>query len=385
MRGSIDADFQFAVSATERGDFMRCRRAWDFQSPNRQSLVRKGVPRTELWIGSAVHAALEGAAVGLDPLDTLQRWFDKQTTMIAEEYVSMTGTPLSQEERETLQASKDKATLVVEQYFVKYGTNPIAPYVYIAPEISFRVPIPNVPEPFTGKLYLVGTFDGLAEDVDSGDLWLVEHKTYSQKPNLDSLQTDDQLHAYAWAAQQLFGVPLAGALYDGLNKKVPTQPKLLQSGKLSKEWIDTTADVYVKAVLELEQDPTDEYYAPHIQRLLERERMDQTPFHTRWKIPFSQHALEQWGNDLASQAFDMANDPTIYPHFRWEGCWDCSVSDLCRATQFGEDVEYLIETNYKKGTYGTRTAQRDLTPLTVSSIADLKALMSKRRKEMEEG
>lgn len=406
---------ELSFSTTERQEFLRCRRAWDFQSPNRKSLQRKGLPQVALHVGSAVHYGLEAQALGLDPLAAVERFFEAESQRIAREYVDRVGAPLSLEERNQMTESKALVRSMIKRYFDRWGwEKPLGEYEYIAPEVSFRVPIPlekyaDEIEYSGPRLFLVGTFDGLgkriaeefAANATLPEIWLIEHKTYSQRPDFSSLMTDDQMHGYAWAAQQLFRVPIAGALYDGIAKKSPTIPQILIAGTVSLAWVDTDAETMLKRIVEChgeawhdlplmagkKQKVVDgrpqtlmDHYEPFITRLEERDASDQTPFHTRHKVRFKQHAIQRWEQDLCQLAVDMV-DPKIYPNFPWSGCWDCNVRDLCNAVQFGEDLDYVVRRDYKVGTYGTRKAQKDLTPEEVTSIEDLERIMERKRSE----
>jgi len=378
-------------SATEMQDFMRCRRMWKYVSPVMHSLVRRGAPKTELWTGTAVHEALAAQALGLDPREELDRWVAEEERRIAHDYLQMVGAPMGPEELATLRDTGTFAKQLVKQYFERYSwDNPIRPFEYIAPEISFRIPLPTPPSWKGPRLWLVGTFDGLALEPDVQAVWLIEHKTYSQKPDIGTLQTDHQLRTYAVAAQVLFGIPIAGALYDGINKKLPKVPRLLQNGKaLSKALSEfsTTVSVYTQAILDHGFDPAD--YVDVLEKIAMIEQAEQSPFHTRHKLHFSQADLGRWLDDLTDIAMDMAEaaigQGRIYPHFAWMGCWDCSVNDLCRAEQFDEDLSYVMNASYRIGSYGTRLAQRDLTPEDVADITDLRELIERRRKERLEG
>jgi len=401
---------ELSFSTTERQEFLRCRRAWDFQSPNRRSLQRKGLPQVALHVGSAVHYGLEAQALGLDPLGAIEKFFDVEAARVAREYADRVGAPMGLEERNQLAESRVLVRAMIQRYFDKWGwDNPLGDYEYIAPEVSFRVPIPLEKYAdeidYTGpRLFLVGTFDGLGRKrnvTPTREVWLIEHKTYSQRPDFSSLQTDDQMHGYSWAAQQLFGIPVAGALYDGIAKKTPTVPQILLAGTVSVAWVDTDAETMLKRIQECHGDAWHDlplmagkkqkvvdgvpqtlmdHYEPFIARLQERDAGDQTPFHTRHRVHFKQVAIQRWERDLCHLAVDMV-DPKIYPNFPWSGCWDCNVRDLCNAVQFGEDLEYVIRRDYRIGTYGTRKAQKDLSPEEVNSIADLEGIMERKRRE----
>ena len=385
------------VSVTELQDYMRCRRKWDLTSANRQSWVRAGAPRTELWTGSAFHEGVAAQALGEDPLDAVKRWSDEEIEKIAAEYVKVVGTGMSMEEQYRLITSREAAQQLLVQYFDRYGwDNPVASkgYRIICPEVSFRIPFPNVGP----HIYLVGTIDGVMEHIVEKHLALIENKTYSQKPDIRMLANDHQITGYAFAAQHLIGEELAGCLYNGVNKKMSKPPRALAAnsktppeGWLSMEWNDNIlAQGYIDAVRKHHQVPDGEeapaeiheHYGVFIQRLKERENADQTPFHTRHWVDLSQYQIDEWGRNTEMVLHEIASqDLAIYPHRRWEGCWDCDVEELCSAMSRGDDLEYILENGYAKGTYGTQTAQRTLTPQNVSSRDDLLRLVNEWKEE----
>lgn len=307
-------------SINEILQFMRCRRMWDLTSQNRKGLVRIGGAPTPLAVGSALHSGLAANASGEDGLRAVADYVAEEVQKTREDYINVVGTGMSAEEDQRFKDIAGEAYAIAKRYFEFYGDeNPIGPnFRYVVVETTFDVPIPRT------KNHLIGTFDGIAQDVNSGEYWLVEHKTFSQQPNQDKMETDWQLQAYCWAAEKLFGQPLRGALYDGVSKKFHVKPK------------------------------------------------DLSEYFVRRKIGFSREALLQTEQFLQQVTRDMS-DPKLqlYPNFRWEGCWDCSVRDLCKAIQFGEDVEFLIRNYYRRGS-GHGTIRRLDRPRTVvDSFADL--------------
>ena len=382
--GGVVEEREFSISATEVQDFLRCRRQWDYQSFNRRSLQRRGGPKVELAIGSAIHEALALSALGGNPQEAIQKYWDDMDRKLQIDYAERVGSPMSPEERNRLKDSRALCEGLVNQYYNKYGwDNPIKPYRYIAPEVSFKVPIPGtewIDEKTEIKYvgYLVGQIDGVSED-EQGGIWLVEHKTYSQKAQLRDLELDWQMRVYTWAAQQLFQTRIQGALYDGIAKRLPKAPKVLNSGKLSREMNDSlTYDAYMQAILALGQDPLDDYYAPFLHRLQAREQGLETNFHTRHRLHYNTKAIDAVGTTLTKVWHDMVKGD-VYPNFPWTGCWDCWVSDLCHAEEQGDNVEYLIERDYTVGTYGTRTAQLELTPTSITSLDDLRRLVQDKK------
>lgn len=72
------------VHNSDRGNFKRCRRYWDWNSPARQNLTLRadvyGI-NTDLWFGTGIHYALEQyytPGIRRDPVESWKTWFDIQ-------------------------------------------------------------------------------------------------------------------------------------------------------------------------------------------------------------------------------------------------------------------------------------------------------------------
>jgi hypothetical protein len=206
---------------------------------------------------------------------------------------------------------------MAENYFGTYGHDtPLGPsWKYVQTEVAFKVPIPGT------RGFLAGTFDGVCEDLRNGDYWVIEHKSYTNAPKEEDLRVHHQMTLYVWACQQLFGREIKGVLYDGIRKKASRSGEDL----------------------------------------------------LRIQIRIPQSSIDIWNTLLPSLYREMTkpNIPII-PNFRFEGCWDCGVKDLCHAVQFGEDLEHVMR-RYRRGE-GHRTVKSLLRkPREVGSVTQLQA------------
>ena len=375
---------EMIVSVTELGRFLRCRRQWWIASSNGMSLVKKGPPQQRYYIGTAFHKACELNALepADDPLEATSSWLDTETAKIEEKYRAQTGAlGLSTEEYTMLDESRELILGLVSGYFDKYGTtNPIAPLTYVAPEVSFKIPILS-----DRPVYLVGTLDGVAVD-EFGGLWIAEHKTYSPgraKKAID-METDAQTMGYAYALWRLTGIMPTGVMYDGVAKVVPKQPKVLKNGKLSVDkTLVTTYKLYVQAILDNGEDPDDRRFTEILEKLVWQDHNNADPFFTRYMVNLKYKAIETFERNLLAQVRDMwtarEDEEKRYPNFPWNGCGDCDYRDVCQAMQFQEDVDNVVATAYTVGTYGTLEGLKDLSPQTVTDVESLKIAIAKRR------
>jgi hypothetical protein len=358
-------DRPYRISITEMLEFMRCERAWDLESANRRSLVRKGIPATALWMGSAFHAAM--ADLG-DPIGTLRAYVQEQRIEMATSYVAQVGVAVSAEEWTAFDESAKLIEAVVVEYLRHYGLQPFKPYEVLANEMTFSLTLENGVE-------LVGTIDKVLLD-PIGKLWVCDHKTWSQRPDVRDLQYDFQFTGYCACLQALVREPVTGFLYDGVNKKIPRKPRILQDGHVSLEWIDTSSAVYCQAVRDNGEDPTSLRYSGFVARLRERDE-NNSPFFLRHPLYISQAQITQWWENVYTVVEQMmaVKKPTF--NRRWEGCWDCNVRDICDTMLRGDDVDWVIDTNYHIGTYGTqRKLAKVVSPTNVYSIDSLRSTLA---------
>jgi len=368
------------ISITEISDYLRCRRMWDLGSPNRQALSRKGTPSPSLHLGTGVHHGLAAHAFGQDPLIAIEEWYEKELKRIGQEYAEAVGAPMSPSEVGKLLEAKALAKGMTKHYFEHYGPNPVAPLRIIATEMSFKIPT-GLKTKDGREIFLVGTIDGLAVDAD-GNIYVIDHKTYSIKPDLKWMQTDHQFAGYSWAMQVILKQKVTGFLYDGINKKLPKQPKKLQNGHLSREWNDhTTFASYRAALIEhygSREDVPTGMYDDFMGRLKERDAQLQTPFFSRHTVKYTQAQLSEWSRHTMLLLKEIADGPAIVPNFPWTGCWDCyDVSDLCKAIEIGdqERFESIKESAYQVGWSSTRSQYKEMLEITPGSVGSLDELL----------
>lgn len=332
----------FLITVNEINSFLRCRRAWDITSHNRQGLSRKGMPAPALHTGSCVHYALAKQADGGDPEAAVHEFFRDSVERLQDLYERQVGAPMSDDELYLLDDQRMLVLRMIRAYFERYGTeNPIKPYTLLAPEVTFCVPLVA-----DYDVYLIGTMDAVTLDRDRNPVPL-ERKTYSRKPKRENWRFNHQMYGYAAALQILTGRRVPYGLYDGLRKTAPTVPQILKSGKVSKKWIDTTFDTYITVVRQAHGGKVPLEYYDILKRLKDRDRSPDNAFFTRFRVPISQVALRRWWEDAKAVAMEAAHYPRIYPNFEWQGCPMCKVKSLCHSIQAGENTNWLLANEYE--------------------------------------
>lgn len=329
-------------SVTEVQSFKRCRRQWNYGSFNGQALTPIIQPKPYLDLGSMVHKALaywtEKHQSEPDTPINLRHVFltiasQQQQTVIAR-YTQATGHAPSDEEMGPLLDAIPLGAAMMENY-QDYYKEPLPKHLrFCIPEQEIIIPIPGTEHPcpdcntlVQGMMYSEGTpalvpcttcngtgmvfhhlkarLDALAQDKRS-NIYIVERKTYDKRPDLLLLEASDQFIGYVWTAQQLDLGSVVGIAYDGLFKRAAPS---------SRSVAKTIDDLFVRTIITPAQDEVDEY-----------------------------------GRELAETVTDMANNPHIYKNRQWQGCWDCSFEQLCRAQSQGSDIEFIIRTQYMSRT-----------------------------------
>ena len=376
------------ISFSDIDSFLRCRQQWDFKSANRQSIRHKTTPKLYLTLGTAIHRALEANAEGEDPKAAVEAYMAAERQAKVDAYVEEYGfQPWGNELREFDEAA-DLARGLVSQYFDHYGTdNPLGEQglEYVGIEVPFKIDITemigwNFSNPSDPRrIYFVGTLDALAVN-EFDDLFIVENKTYSTKPDSEMIQWHFQSMGYAVALRWLTGLSVAGGLYNGIAKKLITEPKKLKSGLLSTDKRQaTTLERYLAAIVENGEDPEDSRFSDILSHLRGIASQGDNRFFYREKFFFTEEQLAAWETDFLHIVIEMLDNPRIYRTIPFKGCGDCWFSDLCHTKHSGGDLDYLMDKRYTQGVYGTVEEVRGVEPTVVASIDGLKEYLRKGR------
>lgn len=358
----------FIVTASELQAFRRCQRAWNYTSANRMSLFAMGMPIPALNIGGGVHYALSRQWAGHNWLAAVNEHYAATKDTVEREYREMVGTGLSDEEYRILSDERWEVQRLCEAYFARYGTEwPTKPYRIVAAEVTFAVPL--VPEQ---NIWFMGSIDRVCTDKFENVIPL-EIKTYKSAPDPANWRFNFQTYMYACALGILLGVVPPMALYDGVRKKGPTIPRVLKkSGKVSKAWIDTTYDEYIRVVRNNHRGKVPDEYRDILTRLLARDQSPRNAFTTRFRIPLLASAMEQYWDEAQITAMEMLHiHDRIVANKDWQGCTMCRVKNLCDAQFAGEDFELIVKEKYRRDVSPTRKSTKIATPKKVKSLDQL--------------
>lgn len=336
------------VSTTERGSYKRCRRQWMVNSRNRWGLTKIVAPNplalgtlchSTLGIWLEMHKAHQAGTPGmvLPPTGLSALFIQYAEKTIGEAratYERQTGMPLMDSELSPLMEAVTQGRCMMDNYQARWETPIPAGFDIISTEQRCIVPIPGsehtsewlqAPESQGGNMtlvqypdvrlhYLEGKLDAILRETKTGKLFVLEHKTYGQRPREDVLFSNDQFLSYHWillvlASQMgLDARDVAGVAYDGLWKRA-TPPKIVDghTGSLS--------DLFCR-------------------RLITRPAQELVEFETL----------------LREEVMEMANNPAIYLNRTSDGScfWGCSDNELCLSMSRGEDVSYKLKSQYTR-------------------------------------
>lgn len=183
-----------------------------------------------------------------------------------------------------------------------------------------------------------GTMDRIVKD-KYGRWWIMDWKT-AKSADTNKLDTDDQISAYMWAAEQWFGKPIHGFVYVQLTKDMPKAPKRLANGSLSTDKKQkTTYGLYRKELLaefgEIRKAP--KKMVDFLNHLASEETPEGDRF-IRWDLVTrtKQQKVSTYYHILAEAK--MMIDPELYlfPNPTRDCIWDCPFRDACLMMDQGE-------------------------------------------------
>jgi hypothetical protein len=191
-------------------------------------------------------------------------------------------------------------------------------------------------------VYYQFTFDRMVLDSDDR-LWILDYKFYARFAEVGALDIDQQISAYCWAAQTLFGRPVDGMIYQQHLKAEPSGPKLLQSGKYSTNKQQRTSHRMYEAALHNlygagGKIPRDNIL--FLNHLASLESDDRDAYIRRDRSTRNPHQLAATGEKVLMEVEDMLNpELPLYPNETKDCSWDCDFKDSCLMLDDGSDWE----------------------------------------------
>ena len=314
----------FKVSQSKVKTYRKCRQAYTFKYVHK--LKRKAKSRP-LQFGSMVHEMLERHANADDPMDYLTELEGDVATM-----------KLFASERDTFGDIIEDARYIIADYLDHWDEDDLIFARKKGESAEFQFEIELLPDVIWN-----GFFDGIVQTKNKLR-WLLEHKTFSRKPNDDERWRNLQSVTYFKANDILGWKPLDGCLWDYVKSKPPARPGILQNGDLSQKRIDTLPSV-VYQMIEDRGEEADKY--PQLIKMAEANRgqyFDRV--HTPVNAEVSAFVFEGFVDTVKDMVDNHGKsaEMNIDKHCGW-----CDYESICRARLQGLDVDYVIEREFTDG------------------------------------
>ena len=222
----------------------------------------------------------------------------------------------------------EEEVLTVIDHYIAYAEEHDK-FEFIAPEQNFEYKIDD-------HLIVSGKIDGIIKEPDG--IWLIEHKTTSSKDFTDYIKTlmlDEQLELYLFIMKQITGKEIKGVIYNIIRKKIPTKPKILKDGSVSKDSrIDTTVEVFKKALKDNNCDEKD--YEQILEMLKKNE------FIKRERIFRTSNDLQAFFDEWL-ETLKALTSPKI---LIYKNPWNCKIMKCPYYTLCVEDTEENRKFNF---------------------------------------
>jgi CRISPR/Cas system-associated exonuclease Cas4 (RecB family) len=226
-------------------------------------------------------------------------------------------------------------TKIIEGYCRVYGKKPKEKVLAVELDLSEK-PIEILP-----GLYLSGRIDLISKDENG--TWITEHKSHKKIPSEDTRFLNTQTVLYQLAAEKL-GFKLDGIRWNYLRTKLPTIPRQLKAGGLSRaKDIDTDYYTYYNAIIENGEDPKD--YQEELTRLKE----SGNDFYVRRYSPKNEQVTQAILSDLRNVA-PLMERMDKYPYRCLDPftCRSCSYKTLCQAELLGLDTSFILKKDFMR-------------------------------------
>ncbi len=347
--GTKAEDEPVKIRTHDRIAFKRCRRMWDLCSQMRQHL--EPIPTEQvnenLWFGSGFHFALEdyhGYNRFGDPTDAFAAYVEsfpiEEKPEGWEDLLDLGIGMLDYYSRYWLPRRDEFKTLWIKD----------VPQV----EVEFSIPIPELKEVVGKDVFYQGKLDKVVTDA-FGRLWVVDYKT-ATRYDTSKLETDPQISAYCWAAEQWYQLPVEGMIYIQFVKNFPKPPRVLQNGMLSLDSRQsTTYALYKEALLEYYglENKFPPKYVEFLNSLVEKETLEGDSF-IRWDfVRKNAHQKAAEYRRIISEGYEMLNpNISLYTNPTRDCAWDCAFRSVCLAMDDGSDWRFILSSAFRQQSEG---------------------------------
>jgi len=328
--GEVEGENLIELSVSKVKTWAGCQQKYHYKYNEELRPRRKAVP---LRRGSWVHDCLQARDEGRNWVKLIQqKKADEYDKLFAEEKVELGDLPV-------------EVFRMMRAYHQTYLEVDKA-YQTIRCEQDFMIRIPNTNFVITGRI------DKIALHIESGKIWVFEHKTMAKGiPVEDFRTTDIQTAVYSWVMDQIVSQlgdytkdMIGGVMFDYIRTKPPTIPSTLKNGQLSQAKIDCDRWTYLACIKKAELDPSD--YEEFLKRL------DENMFFRRIPMAKSPAMIKLVMRNMVNVGIQIEalGRKCIVRNLNWT-CDrpKCEYRDLCIAELQGADTESLIKIQFERG------------------------------------
>lgn len=330
------------VRVTEVEKFKECRRAWYLGEI--RGLMPK-VPTDYLWFGDKMHIGLQELAATGDSEKAIAAYMAACNASIPDLEAGFGAfwPEMSQMFQELVTLGKG----MLHNYAIfDRATGMRLKTVSLEERLFVPIHNPNG-RALKGTPRLTARMDRLAIREGLGGEFLVDYKNSTRAwTDGRNLELDEQTTGYNYIFWRVRGHLPAGMIYDTLLKRIPNEPKVLKSGKLSVDKDQgTTFELYTEALHKMNLDPKD--YTDVLASLKEQAW---SKYFKREITTRNMAQIRAYERDLYNTFQDMrdvARDPRkAYPSPSPMRCPRCPFRDVCLAMNDGSDYEDIIKARF---------------------------------------
>jgi len=313
------------ISYSQMKTWKRCRQKWHYRYVEGLRPIER-IPKIDL--GEYGHALLQAYYKGEDLEQASQEYWQHKTKDMFFEQV------------EEFKETREMAEKLVQRYIDRYEQEDNFAIYGVEEKVDANIPTPKGTR---SHKRFNAVLDLIVED-DMGRIWLVDHKFTGR--DLESyeemLVLDEQANGYLWALCSLLGGPVNGIMFNLIRTKLPTKPRLLKNGTLSKDKsIDTDVQTYLETIKEHNLNPDD--YQDILEVVKERER----PFFKRHRVERTPEEIKEIGKELYLSAQDIRQARGhIFRNATHDCSWDCEFKELCIMEKKRLDTETYKKLNF---------------------------------------
>jgi len=317
---------EFRVSQSKVKQWRKCHYSYHLRYPLG---LKKKVKSRSLQVGTIIHKMLDADAEGNDPMLLLKQ-------------IGKDNAKLFSSQREEYGEIIDDIRQIMTEYFNYWSPKDFTNRRINKRSGEYKFEI----DMFGGDVCWTGTVDKIGYTQDKLN-WIGETKSFKRRPDDGARWRSIQSATYIRAVRELgwCNYEIEGMMWDYIHNKPPTKPALLKAGGISEKNINTLPITIRETFKELGLEP--KLFKSYIKR--HEDRLDEWFF--RIYTPVDNSVVDHLFEDFTMTIQEMmaghgkVKDKNVEVHCNW-----CDYNSICQAELEGNDVDYVIEKEFERGT-----------------------------------